>query len=91
MLEKPFHIIILDEATSNLDLDLEKNVKTYLNNIKAKTSLVIAHRLNLIRDKDRIIVLKNGKLIESGTHSELINKMNEYSKIFAFNKQFYLG
>ena len=91
MLEKPFHIIILDEATSNLDLDLEKNVKSYLNSIKAKTSLVIAHRLNLIRDKDKIIVLKDGRLIESGTHSELINNENEYSKIFAFNKQFYLS
>ena len=76
---------------SNLDLDLEKNVKSYLNSIKAKTSLVIAHRLNLIRDKDKIIVLKDGRLIESGTHSELINNENEYSKIFAFNKQFYLG
>ena len=88
-LEKPFHVIILDEATSNLDLDLEKDVKDYLDKVKDKTSILIAHRLNLIKDNDKIIILSNGKLIESGTHDELIQKDTEYSKIFKFNQQFY--
>ena len=88
-LEKPFHVIILDEATSNLDLDLEKDVKDYLDKVKDKTSILIAHRLNLIKDNDKIIILSNGKLIETGTHDELIKKDTEYSKIFKFNQQFY--
>lgn len=88
-LEKPFHVIILDEATSNLDLDLEKDVKDYLDKVKDKTSILIAHRLNLIKDNDKIIILSNGKLIETGTHDELIQKDSEYSKIFKFNQQFY--
>ena len=88
-LEKPFHVIILDEATSNLDLDLEKDVKDYLDKVKDKTSILIAHRLNLIKDNDKIIILSNGKLIETGTHDELIQKDTEYSKIFKFNQQFY--
>ena len=56
-----------------------------------KTTCHEMYRAIIHRDKDKIIVLKDGRLIESGTHSELINNENEYSKIFAFNKQFYLG
>ena len=72
IIKKPFHIIILDEATSNLDLDLEKYVKDSLDNIKEKTSLLIAHRLNLIKEFSQIIILENGKIKEKGTHKELI-------------------
>ena len=55
MMNRPFQVIVLDEATSNLDLDLEKDVKNYLGKIEDKTSIVIAHRLNLIKDNDIII------------------------------------
>ena len=89
ILEKPFHVIILDEATSNLDLDLEKDIKDYLENIKSKTSILIAHRLNLIRDEDKILILHNGRLIETGKHIDLISLNKEYSKIFKFNEEFF--
>ena len=88
-LEKPFHIIILDEATSNLDLDLEKDVKDYLEDVKSKTSILIAHRLNLIRDEDKILILNNGKLVETGNHKDLIKLDKEYSKIFKYNQEFF--
>ena len=89
IIKKPFHIIILDEATSNLDLDLEKYVKDSLDNIKEKTSLLIAHRLNLIKEFSQIIILENGKIKEKGTHKELILVEGEYRKIFNLNKGFY--
>jgi ATP-binding cassette subfamily B protein len=89
IMNKPFHVVILDEATSNLDLDLEKHVKEYLDDIEGKTSILIAHRLNLIKDSNEIIVLKNGKIIEKGVHKELSKKEGEYSKIFQLNRKFY--
>ena len=89
IIKKPFHIIILDEATSNLDLDLEKYVKDSLDNIKEKTSLLIAHRLNFIKEFSQIIILENGKIKEKGTHKELILVEGEYRKIFNLNKGFY--
>jgi ABC-type multidrug transport system fused ATPase/permease subunit len=89
MLDKPFQIIVLDEATSNLDLDLEKDVKDYLNKIEDKTSIVIAHRLNLIKDKDIIIFLKDGKIVEIGKHRDLMLKKGEYSSVFYLNQKFY--
>ena len=89
ILKKPFHVIILDEGTSNLDLDLEKDIKDYLENIKSKTSILIAHRLNLIRDEDKILILHNGRLIETGKHIDLISLNKEYSKIFKFNEEFF--
>jgi ATP-binding cassette subfamily B multidrug efflux pump len=66
MMKRPFQVIVLDEATSNLDLDLERDVKNYLKNIQGRTSIVIAHRLNLIKDNDVIVLLEDGKIIEKG-------------------------
>ena len=90
VIEKPFHIIILDEATSNLDLDLEQYVKNSLDKIKNKTSVLIAHRLNLIKELSQIIILENGKIKEKGIHKKLILEEGEYKKIFNLNKEFYL-
>ena len=75
-------IIILDEATSALDARTEYEV---VNAIKARgiTCIVIAHRLSTVRDCDEIIVLDNGKVIERGTHKELINKGGAYSDLVA--------
>ena len=89
IMSKPFHVVILDEATSNLDLDLERHVKEYLDGIEGKTSILIAHRLNLIKDSNEIVVLKNGKIIEKGAHTELSKEEGEYSKIFQLNRKFY--
>ncbi|HCS19564.1 MAG TPA: multidrug ABC transporter ATP-binding protein [Bacteroidetes bacterium] len=68
-------ILILDEATSSLDSESESLVQEALEKLmKGRTSLVIAHRLSTIRNADRILVLQNGEILESGTHEELINK-----------------
>ena len=67
-------ILILDEATSALDSKSEKLVQDALDKImKEKTSIVIAHRLSTIKNADKILVLDDGEIIESGSHSELLN------------------
>ena len=74
-------ILILDEATSSLDSKSEKLVQEALDNLmQGKTTFVIAHRLSTIRHADRIVVLKNGCIVETGTHDELIDKESEYNK-----------
>ncbi len=74
-------ILILDEATSSLDSESEKLVQGALDNLmKDKTTFVIAHRLSTIRHADRIVVLKKGRIVETGTHEELIEKESEYKK-----------
>ena len=76
-------ILILDEATASLDSDSEKEVHKAINNlIKNKTVIIIAHRLSTIMSADHIIVLNNGKLVEQGTHQELINQSGEYKSLY---------
>lgn len=66
-------ILILDEATSNLDVNSERLIQDALSHLtKNKTTIVIAHRLSTVMNVDRIIVLKNGKIIEEGGHNELM-------------------
>lgn len=75
-------ILILDEATSALDSESEKLVQASLSELlKNRTALVIAHRLSTIQHADKILVLKDGKIIEDGTHETLIAKGGEYSKL----------
>ena len=76
-------ILILDEATSALDAESEKLVQEALNELlKNRTAIVIAHRLSTIRKADNIIVLENGKIVESGNHNELLsNKNGVYTKL----------
>ena len=75
-------ILILDEATSALDTESERLVQEALiKMMKSRTSLVIAHRLSTIQNADLIVVLKNGKIAEKGTHEELIAKNGTYKKL----------
>jgi len=75
-------ILILDEATSSLDSESEKLVQDALNTLMiGRTSIVIAHRLSTIRNSDNILVLKNGELIETGSHESLINSKGYYSRL----------
>jgi ATP-binding cassette, subfamily B, multidrug efflux pump len=75
-------IFILDEATSNIDTHTEVLIQKAIENVtRGRSTIVIAHRLSTIRNSDKIIVLKNGKIIESGNHDELVNKNGYYKKM----------
>ena len=76
-------VLLFDEATSALDNESEKIVQKALKDLAGnKTVLAVAHRLSTIQDFDKIIVLKEGKIIEQGNHAELIKKSGEYSKLY---------
>ena len=76
-------IILLDEATSSLDADSEQIVQNAILNLtKNKTTLVIAHRLSTIHNADKIFVLKNGKIQNSGDHDYLIKNCHEYQSLY---------
>lgn len=76
-------ILILDEATSSLDSESEALVQAALRNLlQNRTALIIAHRLSTVRDADRIIVLSGGRIVEEGTHAELLSAGGAYSKLY---------
>ncbi len=76
-------IILLDEATSSLDTESERIVQNAINNlIKNKTTIVIAHRLSTIHNASKIIVIKNGSVLNSGNHDYLINNCEEYKILY---------
>ena len=80
-------ILLLDEATSALDTESEFEVQTALDNLmKNRTTIVIAHRLSTIKNADMIYVIEKGEIVESGNHSELLQKNGEYAKLY--NMQF---
>lgn len=74
--------LMLDEATSSLDAENEKNITHNLeNNFKGRTQIVIAHRLSTVKNADRIIVLRNGEVVEEGNHAELIAQHSYYYQL----------
>ncbi|MCY9423102.1 ABC transporter ATP-binding protein, partial [Bacillus paralicheniformis] len=80
-------ILILDEATSSVDTRTEMNIQKAMNKLMAnRTSFVIAHRLSTIKDADLILVMKNGDIIEKGSHEELLRENGFYADLY--NSQF---
>ena len=76
-------IILLDESTSSLDYTTEKKILANLKNDKKNsTMIIISHRLSAITDVDKIIVLDEGKIVEQGTHMELMNNKSEYFRLW---------
>lgn len=77
-------ILVLDEATSALDSESEALIQEALNNLmKGRTSIVVAHRLSTIAGLDEIVVLNDGKIVEQGTHAELLARGGEYQKLWS--------
>lgn len=77
-------ILVLDEATSALDSESEALIQEALGNLmKGRTSIVVAHRLSTIAGLDKIVVLNDGKIVEQGTHAELLARGGEYQKLWS--------
>ena len=76
-------ILLLDEATSALDTESEAMVQKALGNLmQHRTTFIIAHRLSTIMHADRILVLDNGQIVESGTHQQLLNGNGAYRRLY---------
>ena len=82
-LAKDPKILILDESTANIDSETEQNVSRAIEKLKqGRTTLIIAHRLSTIKNADMIYVLKKGKVIENGTHEQLLSLNGSYKKMY---------
>jgi ABC-type multidrug transport system fused ATPase/permease subunit len=85
-------IMVLDEATSSLDAESEKMIQSAINRvIKKRTTIIIAHRLSTIKHADKIVVIDKGRIIEAGTHKELIRKKGAYSRLVKLQISGYLS
>ena len=79
--------MILDEATSSVDMRTELSIQTAMDNLmRGRTSFIIAHRLSTIRNADLILCMKDGDIVEQGTHEELLAKNGFYANLY--NSQF---
>jgi len=76
-------VLILDEATSSVDIQTEYLIKQSINKLTdGRTSIIIAHRLATIQNADKILVMDQGRIVESGSHSDLLEQKGYYSRLF---------
>ena len=81
-------ILLLDEATSALDKESEKGVQASIDVLqKGRTSIAVAHRLTTIQNSDVILVMENGRLVEKGTHQELLELGKKYANLYKYSEQ----
>ena len=81
-------VIILDEATSNLDTESETFIQKSLDGLmENRTTFVIAHRLSTIRKADQILVIEHGNIVERGTHDELIAQEGRYFELYTYQSR----
>jgi ATP-binding cassette subfamily B protein len=83
LVQNPDILLVLDEATANVDTETEQLIQTALQRLmRDRTTIIIAHRLSTIKDVDRIIVMKKGRLIEEGSHEELLQQDGYYRTLY---------
>ncbi len=76
-------LVYLDEATSNVDTRTEKAIQAAMQKVmEHRTSIVIAHRLSTIRDSDLIVVMDQGRIVEQGTHQQLLEQQGRYYQLY---------
>ena len=82
LLQNP-NLLVLDEATSALDYDTESNVcRNLQNQLKGKTVFFITHRLNTVKNADQIVMMHEGRIVEQGTHEQLMNLGGRYASLY---------
>ena len=76
-------VLILDEATSSVDTQTENLIQKSINKLtEGRTSIIIAHRLTTIKNADKILVMDQGRIVESGTHLDLLKQKGYYNRLF---------
>ncbi|MGD9155182.1 MAG: ABC transporter ATP-binding protein [Bacillota bacterium] len=84
---KPARILILDDATSNLDLETEWRIQQTLESLRGITKIIIAHRISAVKNADEIIILEDGAVVERGTHAQLLARRQRYYEIYRLQAQ----